>query len=976
MIGCKSCLLYLLLSINYFLEVIRAEIQPFKKTAQKNANKGTIFSYIEKEIFKHPINNLSYYDSEDIDSLTIKFKNPKEDNINYSIRGFDLGNMSNIYWYYKYPQREPGFSQDFIKFVDVSDDNEVERKNVFDSCVGSVAYCSYQRATFLLNKVNSTIDEKKQALDLLHRCEKDIPESLFLLGTIYENYDVFFPFNNTHDNKFVNDLKSISYFEQCSSLGDINCQLAMAHKYYLGELVAKDLSKSATIYYGVLNRVIKDYDSTRRYPWSVSNQNTNIWNHNFYKFVHDPKLTSFEYVDLNDDSDSIVKDSSIVLHTKNNLPLSDGIGDLELIKVMHFLHEARNIIKRKNDPELLQKLMNVKTYNPSFENLKHLYLHEEFLVIGDDMLLYVYTDIMNTLKGNVFTNDKDLNYVFDLLKMILKLYKLQQELVDSKLSLLGKFYLRELIIIFTNIYKEYGEFAANNATTMNMVISLYKTANELSSIRDETYWEVFKFLHHIIPQANFENIFNSYIKEQKNSGYASYSALNYDNTCRIKRAFRENPMPDQFIMNDFSLQKNIQHCISIKYLPALYQSCQMDFQLLTGSQTQEKAVLIHKLRLVIEALQMNDNLQVFQQNFINIMNYKTGVDSKLNLFAMAQLASMGFEKAINNLANELIPPIKFLTPSTDIEDSISLPIINTGISKYLASYKLGNLNHGLQLSSIFDNMKQWSKMLSLNYLISDTNGNFYSFYNLGKIYEYGKGVPQDFEKAATYYNKVMTHDALSSYHDMSMTSNGLEISIKLLLIKLKLKTWFYKVSLSQKIIEHAKTFIKSVFTKLSSLEKSWNHLFHHPIQRVQSKITKSLFNLGVDPSVVLSIGVVAVFALLPKILKHLARINRWNITINGIEFVNGVEVRREVIAREARVENIEEVEERETHGEIEQNAEPIEEAGEERDNNAEMEPRAENIEEVEASANNAETEQNAEPIEEAGEERDNNAEME
>lgn len=924
MVGCNRWFLYLLLTINYILEVECTEIQALKKTSQKNANKGTIFNYIEKELFKHPINNFSYYESEDIDSLTIQFKNPKEDNINYSTKGFDLGNISNIYWYYKYPQREPGFSQDFIKFADVSVDQAQERKNPFDSCVGSVAYCSYQRAIFLLNKVNSTLNEKQQALDLLHQSEKDIPDSLFLLGTIYENYDVFFPYNNTNENKFVNDLKSISYFEQCSSLGNVNCQLSMAHKYYLGELVAKDLSKSATIYYGVLNRVIKDYDSTRRYPWSVSNQNTNIWNHNFYNFVHDPKLTSFEYVDLNDDSDSIVKDSSIVLHTKNNLPLSDGIGDLELIKVMHFLHEARNLIKHNSAPELLQKLMNVKTYNPSFENLKHLYLHEEFLVVGDDMLLYVYTDVMNTLKGNIFTNNKDLNYVFDLLKMILKLYKLQQELVDSKLSLLGKFYLRELILIFTNIYKEYGEFDATDATTINMVISLYKTANELSSIADETYWEVFKFLHHIVPQANFENIFNSYIKEQKNSGYSMFSVSNYDNECRIKRAFREKSNPDHFIMNDFSLQKNMQACISIKYLPALYQSCKLDFQLLTGSQTQEKAVLIHKLRLVIESLQINDNLQFFQQNFINVMNYKTGVDAKLNLFAMAQLASMGFEKAINNLANELIPPVKFLTPSAHIQDSISLPIINTGISKYLASYKLGNLNHGLQLSSIYDNMKQWSKMLSLNYLISDTNGNFYSFYNLGQIYEYGKGVPQDFQKAAIYYTKVMTHDALSSYHDMSMTSNGLEISINFLLLKLKLKKWFYKVSLSQKIIEHAKILFKSAFTRLSSLEKSWNSLFHNPLQKVQSNIMKSLFNLGVDPSVVWSIAVLAVFALLPKILKHLARINRWNITINGIEFVNGVEVRRGVIARAQRVENREEIgEERINHGEMEQMVEAI-----------------------------------------------------
>ncbi|OBA25399.1 hypothetical protein HANVADRAFT_3793, partial [Hanseniaspora valbyensis NRRL Y-1626] len=422
--------------------------------------------------------------------------------------------------------------------------------------------------------------------------------------------------------------------------------------------------------------------------------------------------------------------------------------------------------------------------------------------------------------------------------------------------------------------------------------------------RDETFWEVFKFLHYLNPEADFEKIFYDYIKDKQTTGYATFAVLNYDNGAKIQKIFKENLQADHYIINDFGLQKNIQLGISSKYIPALYQSCKFDFQLLPASQAQEKAIFIQKLRVILESLQMKENIPIFHQNFVNIMNYKTGKSSELNTFAMVQLSSMGFEKAINNIANELIHPVKILTPPIDNINETSIdPILNTGISKYLTSYKLGNLNHGLQLSSIFDNMKQWSKMLSLNYLISDTNGNFYSFYNLGKIYEDGKGVPQDFNKAAEYYSKVLTHDALSSYHDMSMTSNGLEISVQILLFKLKLKKWFYKISFLQKIIERFQNMGTKFFTNFGSLEKSGENIVLSQVTKFKQKAMHTLFNLGIDPSVLWSVSVIAMFALLPQILKHLAKVNRWNITINGTQFVNGVEVGRERVVIEQQEDN-------------------------------------------------------------------------
>ncbi|OBA29157.1 hypothetical protein HANVADRAFT_215 [Hanseniaspora valbyensis NRRL Y-1626] len=615
----------LLIAISYFSQVKSDEIQGIKKPIiEKNPKKDTIFNYIENEVLKHPIHDLSHYKTDDIESLLINYKNPKENNVKYNKESFDLGNSSNIYYYYKYPTKEPGLNENLIDFDDTKDNEN--NNNRFDSCLGSVAFCSYQRATFLLNKIDSNEEDKRQALELLHKSEKEVPESLFLLGVIYENYDIFFLFNkNITNNKFENDLKSVSYFEKCSSLGDINCQLAVAHKHYLGELLPRDLSKSATLYYSVLNKVIKKYDSNNRYPWILSNHDRNIWNHNFFKFVNDHKLSDFEYVDLNDDSDALVKDSSILLNTKSSLPLSEGSGDLELIKVMHFLHEARNMLKKNSDPEFVKDLMRVNLHNPVFENLKYLYFREDFLFIEDEILLYVYTDIKNSMNGNIFSNDKDMNYVFELLKIIIKIYKDKQTLLDSKLSLLGKYYLRELIIIFTNVYKQYGDFESENEKNINLIFSLYKTANGLSSkVRDETFWEVFKFLHYLNPEADFEKIFYDYIKDKQTTGYATFAVLNYDNGAKIQKIFKENLQADHYIINDFGLQKNIQLGISSKYIPALYQSCKFDFQLLPASQAQEKAIFIQKLRVILESLQMKENIPIFHQNFVNIMNYKTG----------------------------------------------------------------------------------------------------------------------------------------------------------------------------------------------------------------------------------------------------------------------------------------------------------------------------------------------------------------
>ncbi|XBW37676.1 hypothetical protein QEN19_003258 [Hanseniaspora menglaensis] len=883
----QKIFLQILLLGAHVLHVASSNIKSTEDSSKNDNSTRTIFDFIEKELFHHSINNLSYYNTDIIDSLFIDFKNPKDDNVEYDPDGFNLGNSTNVYWFYKYPSREPGFSHDFLPFDNLKL-NETKQAQKFDSCKGTTAHCSFERARYLLNKIDSDNNDKKHALELLHRSEKEVPESLFLLGTLYENYEIIFSDEEGGTTKFDSDLKSILYFEQCSQLGDINCQLAIAHKHYMGELLPKDYTKAATIYFSVINRVINDFENTHRYPWTLSNHETNIWNHNFFKFVNDPELKKFEYVDLNMDSNGILKDSSIVLNTKNNLPLSDGIGDLELVKVMHFLHESRKLTLKNPDSSLLEQLNKVKLYNPTFENLKTLYLQDEFLLLEDDVLLYIYTDIMNTIKGNMFSNDTDLQYAFSLLKKILQLYKKMQSLIDSKLSPLGKYYLGELIIIFTNIYKEHGVFN-DDEINANLIISLYKTAHELSSLADETHWEVFKYLHFMVPQSNFENIFQDYIVENKNGGYSFYAALNYHNKCKINKLLRENLNADSLIMEDNTLQNYIHIGMAQKYLPALIQNCNLKFQLLPGSQPAEKVSLIQQLRTVLEAIRIEENMPIFHQNFINIMNYKNGHSSSLNLFAMLQLSSMGFEKAINNLANELIQPVKFLSSTDPSEKTTSSSLINAGISKYLTSYKLGNLNHGLQLSSILDNLKHWSKMLSLNHLIADTNGNFYSFYNLGRIYEEGKGVPQDFEKASEYFNKALTYDALSSYYDMSMTSNGLEISLQLLLLRLKLKKWFYRVNFFKKIGEYINDVFATLFTNLSILDITSDNSITKFLMKLKYNVLSMLSALGIDPLLMLSIAVIILFATLPKILRYLARRYGWNITINGDIYVNGHE---------------------------------------------------------------------------------------
>jgi len=182
-------------------------------------------------------------------------------------------------------------------------------------------------------------------------------------------------------------------------------------------------------------------------------------------------------------------------------------------------------------------------------------------------------------------------------------------------------------------------------------------------------------------------------------------------------------------------------------------------------------------------------------------------------------------------------------------------------------------------------------MLSLNHLIAETDGTFYSYYNLARIYEYGYGVKQNYDVAAEYYKKAFDVKSIQFFHNAYKCIEGLEISIQILLWKLKCKKIIDRIGLSMlgnKVLNS----ILSFFSVINNKFLNFNILKLHPVS-----ITMSLNRCyGETPllyPILISLAVGSIGYFFPAIIRYLARTFNWTIQINGVQFVDGAIVERE-----------------------------------------------------------------------------------
>lgn len=772
-----ACHLFLCCSVatRLFQVMIMAE-DTDRKTQETAKNPDTIFDYIEKNVLHSQISPFSSLDIDLLKSLEIDYPEYKPHN---GTEKFSINDIENLY---------KDYDNIYARSILSSQREHDKEQNIENSgydfrCEENDDVCAFNKAHYLLNKSNSTQEDKLLALNILEKVECTVPESLFLLGVLYENYDVFFDQESTEKDKFDRNLKSLVYYRKCAEQGDSNCQLVMAHKYLLGQEVPQDTTRANFLQYSVVKKEINEAQHMSRFDWSMNDHEVNLWNHNYYKFLHDPEYKALEYVNDEKEKKSIDEDSKVVLKSAYENKLLTGLefefkDDMLLQKVLY-----KKQLLGDDIADHTADLVYLAAENSLDKDYMGVYFMDELESLTHRDIMALYYDLVNAYEGNMFFSYKDYRYIFDISKKVIAYYVKNEEYVDSLLTKSEAYMLDAILVMFTNIYKEYGVYEKDDSKKIDLVLALYKKVNS-ESYKGHAFWETFKLLKYFKPYLDFYEIHERYLRKQIPYGYDRLASVVYMLHDDVKRSYKDGAF-DESVRKDVNLHSFLQS--GLPYPPLMYESVNLDYTLSTKQQLTDQSVTSSKLRMLVNTMQMNCNIEIFQQNFVNIMNYLLGYDSELNLFAMTQLASMGFVPAIENLANELIHPINLLG---DVNTSLNKERMNIGISKYLISYKFGNTNMGLHLSNIFEALGMYSEMLSLNHLIANRDGTFYSFYNIAKIYEYGYGVDQDYEVAAEYYKKAFDLEPIQFFHNSYKFINGLEFSIRLLLWKLKFKQMF------------------------------------------------------------------------------------------------------------------------------------------------------------------------------------------
>lgn len=863
-----------LISISCLVKSLDLDNGLKEKAEIKNTKK--IFDFFETDVLELPITPFGSLDKNLVRSLIIDY--PKYEELEEN-SGFDLNDFFNMY---------EGYDNTYIrKLLRAENGNTDDKKNyhINDAfyCEESQDRCAYRQAHYLLNKVNSTQKDKYLALNILESVESTVPDALFLLGVLYENYDIFFDDKSSEHEKLERNLKSLVYYKQGAEQGDSNCQLVMAHKYLMGQDVSKDITKANIIQYSVLKKEIKEAANNSRFLWFMNHQEHNLWNHNYYKFLHDPDYKEFNYVAQDSKHSAISKDSKISLanvNSKEMLADHDLIATMVTLKNFHLIKVMDNKITEKVENQL--KLSTFSSLEKQV--LLNVYRMDEIEYLSEEIIRFLYSDLFNSYKGNMFSSFKDYQYVFEFSKKLIIYLIDNQEFVEKNISKVGKYYLKEILIMFANIYKEYGIYDKNDLKKIDLVLSVYKEA-QTDFPKSTAPWESFKFLSYLRPNMNLTEVFYTYLALNVPDGYCRLASTAYVFNEEIEKIYK-NKNFDEAVRTNAELYSVLQSKSS--FIPLLYEDVNLSFMISTKHQAIDQSNASNKLRRLLNQMQMNCNIDIFKQNFVNVMNYLLKNDQELNLFAMAQLASMGFVPAISNLANELIQPIKIFN---DTNPNLSREKLNIGVSKYMASYKFGDLNQGLCLSDIFEEFGMYSEMLSLNHLIAETDGTFYSYYNLARIYEYGYGVKQNYDVAAEYYKKAFDVKSIQFFHNAYKCIEGLEISIQILLWKLKCKKIIDRIGLSMlgnKVLNS----ILSFFSVINNKFLNFNILKLHPVS-----ITMSLNRCyGETPllyPILISLAVGSIGYFFPAIIRYLARTLNWTIEINGVQFVDGAIVERE-----------------------------------------------------------------------------------
>ncbi|KAL6933005.1 hypothetical protein ACO0R3_002098 [Hanseniaspora guilliermondii] len=837
--------------------------------AQKTVkNPENIFDYIEKNVLHSPISPFSSLDIDLLKSLEIDYPEYKPNN---KTELFSINDIENLYENY-----DDIYTRSILSSQRESNKKQNTKHSEIDfQCEENDDVCAFNKAQYLLNKLNSTEEDKLLALHILEKIESSVPETHFLLGVLYENYGVFFNHDSTEQQKFDRNLKSLAYYRKCAEQGDSNCQLVMAHKYFLGEEVPHDTARANFLQYSVIKKEINDAQQKSRFDWSMNDHEVNLWNHNYFKFLHDPEYNTLEYVNNEKEKKSINYDSKVALYSAyENKLLSDFefefIDDMLFQKVLY-----KKKLLGEDISQYTTSLVDLGREHSLDSTYMSIYFVDELENLTHTDIMALYYDLVNVYKGHMFFTHKDYRYVFDISRKVIMYYIKNEKYVDKLLTETEVYCLDAILVMFANIYKEYGIYEEDDLAKIDLILALYKKVTSLT-YKSTAFWETFKLLRYIKPHLAFNKIHENYIRKQIPGGYARIASIVYMLNDDVKKSYKEEAF-DESIRKDVNLHSFLQSGLS--YPPLLYESVNLDYTLSAKQHSTDQSATSSKLRALINTMQMNCNIEIFQQNFVNIMNYLLGYDSELNLFAMTQLASMGFIPAIENLANELINPINLLS---DVNTNISQERLNIGISKYLISYKFGNTNLGLHLSNIFENFKMYSEMLSLNHLIANRDGTFYSFYNIAKIYEHGYGVDQDYEVAAEFYRKALDLEPIQFFHNSYKFINGLEFSIRLLLWKLKFKQMFkeYKIPVLFRNLFNTHIYLKhGIKRSLLYFAYIKNGFFSNVIS-IQSKYEKNLIWWTSHWTIR-----IIVFFILFITINYLALKYNWRININGFRGV-------------------------------------------------------------------------------------------
>ncbi|KAH3902656.1 ubiquitin ligase complex subunit HRD3 SCDLUD_000238 [Saccharomycodes ludwigii] len=212
----------------------------------------------------------------------------------------------------------------------------------------------------------------------------------------------------------------------------------------------------------------------------------------------------------------------------------------------------------------------------------------------------------------------------------------------------------------------------------------------------------------------------------------------------------------------------LQKSATIGYVPAIYYLAKFrESKIINGPATEDKIHVfkrfVHKAESVMVPYLKKSFNKLMSQDF----------DGALWGYALA--AEQGYEEAQTSLAYILYqPPTLFSTPAplSPIMEEIAL-------SYYIRAYKQNNPDAAIVAGNIYYKRGDYNKAVAL-YQGASSKFSLLGMWNLGYMYEYGLGVQRDFHLAKRYYEQVLAQRTLF-------------FGIKLTVLKLQLKEWYYSI---------------------------------------------------------------------------------------------------------------------------------------------------------------------------------------